>query len=257
MYLCLDIGNTTIHGGIFRGDDIILHFRKTSDARNSSDETGLFLRQVLRENDINPADIRSIALCSVVPSLQYSIRNACYKYFDLEPFVLQAGVKTGLKVKYRNPLEVGADRIANAIAALDLYPDRNCIIVDFGTATTFCAVTRSREYLGGAILPGISISMDALVSRTAKLPTVEMIRPERAVGRSTVESMQSGLFYSQVGTVRELTRRFAAEAFGDEPCIVLGTGGYSRMFAKEKIFDDIMPNMVLTGLYRALKMNQN
>jgi len=256
MHLCLDIGNTTIHGGIFRGEDIILHFRKTSDTRNSSDETGLFLRQVLRENGINPSDIRSIALCSVVPSLLYSIRNACYKYFDLEPFVLQAGVKTGLKVKYRNPLEVGADRIANAIAATQLYPNRNTIIVDFGTATTFCAITRHREYLGGAILPGISISMESLVKRTAKLPTVEMIRPECAVGRSTVESMQSGLFYSQVGTVRELTHRFAAEAFGDEGCIVLGTGGYSRMFNEEGLFDHILPNMVLTGLHLALKMNQ-
>lgn len=255
MLLCLDIGNTTIHGGTFTGDKLTLHFRKTSEIKNSSDELGLFLRGVLRENQVDPEAVSQIALCSVVPSLLHSIRNACYKYFDLEPFVLQAGVKSGLKIKYRNPLEVGADRIATAIAASYLHPDQNIITVDFGTATTFCAVSARKEYLGGAILPGIAISMEGLEQRTAKLPSVEIVEPEQAIGRSTVESIQSGLFYSQVGTVRELADRFAKEAFAGQRPVLLGTGGYTRLFQEENLFDHIYPNLVLNGLYLAYHMN--
>lgn len=256
MLLCLDIGNTTIHGGVFKGDELILHFRKTSEVKNSSDEIGIFLRSVLRENDIEPKNIASIALCSVVPSLLHAIRNASYKFFSLKPFILQAGVKTGLKIKYRNPLEVGADRIATAIAATHLYPGENIIAVDFGTATTFCAITSKKEYLGGAIIPGIAISMEALESRTAKLPSVEIIKPGEAVGRSTVESIQAGLFYSQVGTVKEVTKRFAEESFPDSNLVIVGTGGYARLFEAEHIFDRIFPNLVLNGLYLAYHMNQ-
>lgn len=256
MLLCLDIGNTTIHGGVFEGDELVLHFRKTSEVRNSSDEFGIFLRSVLRENDVAPQDISQIALCSVVPSLLHAIRNASYKFFNLEPFVLQAGIKTGLKINYRNPLEVGADRIATAIAAAHLFPNRNIIAVDFGTATTFCAISAKKEYLGGAIIPGIAISMEALEKRTAKLPSVEIVQPGEAVGRSTVESIQAGLFYSQVGTVKEVTQRFTDESFPDDKPIIVGTGGYARLFERENIFDKIFPNLVLNGLYLAYHLNQ-
>ncbi|MCB1120156.1 MAG: type III pantothenate kinase [Verrucomicrobiae bacterium] len=256
MLLCLDIGNTTIHGGLFKKDQLVMHFRKTSEIKNSSDEMGLFMRGVLHENGISPSEVSGIALCSVVPSLLHSIRNACYKYFSLEPFTLQAGVKSGLKIKYRNPLEVGADRIANAIGAVHLHPEQNVIVVDFGTATTFCAITRKKEYLGGAILPGIAISMEALEMRTAKLPSVEIVEPTEAVGRSTVESIQSGLFFSQVGTVKELSRRFVEESFNGEDHLLLGTGGYARLFQSENLFDHIYPNLVLNGLYLAYYLNQ-
>ncbi|MDG2168677.1 MAG: type III pantothenate kinase [Opitutales bacterium] len=256
MLLCLDIGNTTVHGGAFDGDELIVHFRKTSEIKNSSDEIGLFLRSVLRENGIEPEKVSGIALCSVVPSLLHSIRNACYKYFELEPFILQAGAKTGLKIKYRNPLEVGADRIATAIAATHLNPDKNVIVVDFGTATTFCAINAKKEYLGGAILPGIAVSMETLEERTAKLPLVEIIEPEAAIGRSTVESIQAGLFYSQVGTVRELAEQFAKGFSSGESPVLLGTGGYARLFQSENLFDHIYPNLVLNGLYLAYYMNQ-
>lgn len=256
MLLCLDIGNTTIHGGVFKGEELILHFRKTSETRNSSDEFGIFLRSILRENNLAPEEISQIALCSVVPSLLHAIRNASYKFFNVEPFVLQAGIKTGLKIKYRNPLEVGADRIATAIAATNLFPKRNIIVVDFGTATTFCAITATKEYLGGAIIPGIAISMEALEKRTAKLPSVEIVQPGEAVGRSTVESIQAGLFYSQVGTVKELTRRFSEESFPDNKPVIVGTGGYARLFENENLFDKIFPNLVLNGLYLAYHLNQ-
>ncbi|HAG90705.1 MAG TPA: pantothenate kinase, partial [Bdellovibrionales bacterium] len=137
MILCLDVGNSQIYGGVFKGEDIVLRFRKSSRNGQSSDETGVFLRSVLKENGLDPESVEKIAICTVVPESLHSLKNASRKYFGGEPFVLQAGVKTGLKIKYKNPLEVGADRIANAIAASQLFPNRNIIIIDFGTATTF------------------------------------------------------------------------------------------------------------------------
>ncbi|MCB0412650.1 MAG: type III pantothenate kinase, partial [Bdellovibrionales bacterium] len=154
MILCLDVGNSQIYGGVFDKDECILRFRRTSKTGASSDEFGLFLRSVLRENNVDPEKIQSISLCTVVPEVLHSLKNACRKYFQHNPFVLQAGVKTGLKIKYRNPVEVGADRIANSIAATYLYPNKNIIVIDFGTATTFCAINAEKEYLGGVIIPG-------------------------------------------------------------------------------------------------------
>lgn len=255
MILSLDVGNSQIFGGVHSENDekVKFTFRKTSQGGSSSDEFGLFLVNVLRENGVDPRTIRQIALCSVVPDAIHSIRGACSKYFGVEPFVLQAGTRTGLKIKYRNPLEVGADRIANAIAGTHLFPDRHLIIADFGTATTFDVVNREREYLGGMILPGLRISMEALETRTAKLPAVEIRQPEELVGRSTVESIQSGLYYGSLSAIRGLTTMIRESAFSGEPVTVIGTGGFSRMFEKE--FDRLVPDLVLLGLYRFLKMN--
>lgn len=257
MILSLDVGNTTIHGGVFDGETLKAQFRRTSEFRASSDELGMFLRTVLRENDVDPLAIRQIAICSVVPDAIHSLRNACLKYFKLNPFLLQAGVKTGLKIKYRNPLEVGADRIANSIAGTHLYPNKNLLIVDFGTATTFCAVNSEREYLGGVIIAGLRISMEALETKTAKLPSVEIISMREALGRSTVESIQSGLYYGQVGTVREIKSRLINECFDTNAGapVVLATGGFAGLFEKENLFDDIIPDLVLKGLNLALRMN--
>src|SRR5687767_15159012 len=168
MILCLDIGNSQIYGGVFEKDKLLFQFRRSSKSASSSDEIGVFLRSVLRENNIEPDSITKIAVCTVVPEVLHSLKNACRKYFNnLSPFVLQAGVKTGLNIKYRNPLELGADRIANAIAGTQLYPQENLIIIDLGTAITFCAVNRQREFLGGAIIPGLRISMTALETNTS------------------------------------------------------------------------------------------
>jgi type III pantothenate kinase len=200
MILALDIGNSQIHGGVFDetgGDGLKFQFRKGTHSGMSSDEFGTFLRIVLRENGVDPKNIKQIALCSVVPDVVHSIKGACNKYFDINPFILQAGTRTGLKIKYRNPLEVGSDRIANAIAASRLYPAQNLIVVDYGTATTFCVITADKDYLGGLILPGFRISMEALESRTAKLPSVELLSPEELVGKSTVESIQSGIYFRE------------------------------------------------------------
>lgn len=258
MILCLDVGNTQIHGGVFKDDQLLFQFRKTSGSKSSSDEYGLFLKSVLRENEINPDEIQQISLCTVVPDVLYSIRSACRKYFKKSPFVLQAGVKTGLKIKYRNPLEVGADRIANSLACMHLYPERNMIIVDFGTATTFCVVNKSKEYLGGSILAGVRMSMQALESQTAKLPSVEIKKPESAIGKSTVESIQSGLYFGQRAMVRGLFETMIAENnwdSADDKPLLIATGGFSSLFESENLFDHVIPDLALKGLYLALKLN--
>jgi type III pantothenate kinase len=255
MLLCLDVGNTHIHGGLYDGDDLRCQFRKTTHPVGSSDEVGVFLRTVLRENGQDPAAVQRIAICSVVPSAAYSLRSACVKYFHREPFVLQAGAKTGLRVRYRNPLEVGADRIANAIAALHRHPGRDAIVIDCGTATTFDVVTAEGDYLGGAILPGIGISAEMLASRTARLPAVEIARPEVALGRSTAESIRSGLFFGHVGAIRQLIAELRREAFPGATPMITGTGGFARLLENEKLFDEIVPELVLIGLRQAERLN--
>jgi type III pantothenate kinase len=255
MILALDVGNTQVYGGVFEGDRMRLSFRRNSKQGSSSDEIGIFLRTVLRENEIDPGKITRIALCSVVPDVVYSLKGACRKYFDIEPFVLQAGVKTGLKIKYRNPLEVGADRIANAIAGAHLFPDRNLIIVDLGTATTFDAISVEREYLGGSIIAGLRLCMEALESKTAKLPTVEIVAATEALGRSTIESIQSGLYFGHIGQIRELSDRISRECFGKNRPLIIGTGGFAHLFEKEKIFDKVLPDLVLKGMLIAQQMN--
>jgi type III pantothenate kinase len=255
MILCIDVGNSNIYGGVFNAGEIQMRFRYPSKSGATSDQLGVFFKSVLRENDVDASLIKHIAICSVVPDLDYSLRSACRKYFGQDPFFLQAGVKTGLKIKYRNPIEVGADRISTAMAAVSLYPQQNLIIVDLGTATVFCAVTADKDYLGGAILPGMRVSMLSLQSSTAKLPPVEIVRPQAVIGRSAVESIQSGLYYSHLGGLREIIGRIQREHFPDSPPKVLGTGGFSHLFEKEDIFTAVIPDLVLIGLQQALQMN--
>lgn len=255
MILCLDVGNTQIYGGVFENEKIRLRFRRNSRTGASSDEVGVFLRSVLRENDIDPKLVKQIAVCTVVPEVLHSLKNACMKYFNLNPFVLQAGVKTGLRVRYKNPLEVGSDRIANAIAGTRIYPNENLLIVDFGTATTYCAVSAESDYLGGVITAGLKISMEALESRTSRLPAVEILSPTECLAKTTVESIQSGLYWGTVGQVKEITARIAREAFEGKTPKVIGTGGFASLFKSAGLFDEENPDMVLKGLYLALQMN--
>lgn len=255
MILALDVGNSQIFGGVVDKSKIVLRFRKTSKTGASSDEYGLFLRSVLKENSVDPNQIKEIVICSVVPDVMYSLRGACRKYFDVNPFFLQPGVKTGLKIKYTNPIEVGADRIANSIAAVHLYPDRPIIIVDLGTATTFCAINKNKDYLGGVIIAGLRLCMEALEAKTAKLPSVEIIPMVDTLGRSTIESLQSGLYFGHVGQIKEISRRIIEECFPGEKPFIIGTGGFAGLFEKERVFDVIHPDLVLTGLIQALKLN--
>jgi type III pantothenate kinase len=254
LLLCLDVGNSQILGGVFEGAELKVTFRRSSSIRSSSDEFGLYFRSVLRENGVDPGAIHMAGICSVVPDVLHSLRNCFRKYFRFEPLLLQPGVKTGLKIRYRNPLEVGSDKIANALGGVTRFPGRNLIIVDFGTATTLCAVSKERDYLGGVITPGIHSSMAVLESKTARLPAVEIIRPAQVLGRSIVESIQSGLYYGTLATVRSLAALVAEEHFAAEQPVVVGTGGYGRLFEAENFFDAFIPELPLIGLRRAIEL---
>ncbi len=255
MLLCLDIGNSQIFGGLFCDDKLMVQFRRTSQLRSSSDELGVFFRSVLRENNINPDGITQVAICCVVPDLLYSLRACCQKYFDLDPLILRPGVKTGLKIQYRDPKEVGADRIADAVGAITMFPNKNLIVADFGTATTLCAITKNKEFLGGNIIPGVRLAMEALEQRTAQLPAVEILPPRQALGRTTIESIQSGLYWSNVGMVRELVSRITEEEFASEKPFVIGTGGFASLFNREKLFDEVVPDLILEGLREIVRLN--
>ena len=256
MILCLDIGNSQIFGGVFGNESLELTFRRTSQLRSSSDELGVFFRTVLRENDIDPKSITKVAICCVVPDLLYSLRATCQKYFRIEPLILRPGIKTGLKILYRDPREVGADRIADAIGAVKLYPERNIIVADFGTATTICAISHKKEFLGGNIVPGVRLAMQALEERTSQLPSVEIVPPRQALGRSTVESIQSGLYWSNVGMVRELVSRIIEEEFDRDLPLVIGTGGFAQLFSRENLFDHFVPDLILEGLKEIARLNR-
>jgi type III pantothenate kinase len=255
MILALDVGNSQIFGGLFRDGELVLRFRKPSGGPTSSDELGLFLRGVIRENGQDPSAVAQATVCSVVPDLVYSLRACCHKYFGLDPFVLQAGAKTGLKIRYRNPVEVGPDRIANAIAATELYPNQPLIIIDLGTATTIDVVSAARDYLGGIIMPGLRIAMESLEKNTARLPNVEIVQATELIGRSTIEGIQSGLFFGSLAALRGLTHEIQKATFKGERAMVIGSGGFSRLFEGEGIFDVLVADLVLLGLARALALN--
>lgn len=255
MILCIDIGNTQIHMGVFEEDSIVAQFRYGSTTAMSSDQFGIFLKMALAEKAIDWKIIQNISVCSVVPELDYSVRAACIKYFHLNPFFLVSGVKTGLNIKYSRPSEIGADRIATAIGGTAISPDSNLIIVDMGTATTVCAITKNKEYLAGAILPGIKSSLQSLCKDTAKLPSVEIVKPSLGLGKSTKDNIQLGIFYGQLGAIRAVIAYIATYAFEKSPYTVVGTGGFSELFKDEDLFNIIIPELALIGLSCAFKLN--
>lgn len=255
MILCFDVGNTDIYGGVCRGRELILEFRKSSQQRPSSDEFGVFILQILASRDLALKEIRAVAVASVVPDCNRMIVEACRSYLGMTPLLLQAGVRTGLRIRTANPAEVGADRIANAIAAVELFPGKDRIIIDMGTATTFCAVNRNDEYLGGVIAAGMALSMRALAQNTAKLPHVDLEFPADCLGRTTVESIQSGLYFGHLGLMREVIGRLTVEIFGGRQPVIIATGGHARFFQKEPLINAYIPDLVLRGLCRAVELN--
>lgn len=248
MILCLDVGNTHIFGGIMDGKEIKLRFRHASTYNFTSDTIGLFLVSAIRENGFDPKIITAICISSVVPSLSYSITSACKKYFSISPIEVKQGTKSGIKLDVKNPHEVGADRIANAVAATDAYPDKNIIIMDFGTATTFCAISKNKAFMGGAILPGIKLSMQALANNTSKLAAVNIIRCENALGKTTETNIQAGLYLGQLGAAKEIINRLKATTFKSEDVVIIATGGYAHLFKEENLFDANHPDLILQGL---------
>jgi type III pantothenate kinase len=256
VILTIDVGNTQVFGGLFEGETLGVRFRKASAPQTSSDDLGLFLRNVIRENGRDPSAVGRIAICSVVPDLVYPLRSCCRKYFHIDPFVLKPGARTGLRIGYRDPLEVGPDRIATMIGAASLYPNRHLIVVDLGTATTIDVVRAGRDYLGGLIVPGLRIAMKALEQNTARLPPVEIVPPAALLGRSTVEGIQAGLYFGNRAMLRGLIREIGEDALEGEPAVVIGTGGFSRLFEGENLFDAVLPDLVLVGLARAVALNE-
>lgn len=256
MLLCLDVGNTHILGGVFDKEVLLARFRYATPLIGTADQFGIFLINILQANKISPDQISATAVCSVVPSYDYTIKHALTAYFKAHYFLLQAGVKTGLNIKYKNPKEVGADRIANAIGAVNAFPKQNILIVDMGTATTVCAVKKNGDYLGGTILPGLRLGMEALKMHTAKLMEVDIEIPEAYLGSTTRNSIQSGLFYGQLGAVNEIIKGLKKEVFQDGTVQVIGTGGFSQLYKDQSLFDVILPDLVLQGLSKAYDYSQ-
>lgn len=255
MILCFDIGNTDIYGGVCRDGELLLEFRKANHQRPSPDEFGVFVLQILQSRGVAVDDLEAVAIASVVPDCNALVMEACQSYLGLTPLLLQAGVKTGLKIRTRNPAEVGADRIANAIAAVELFPETDRIVIDMGTATTFCAINREDEYLGGVIAAGLGLSMHALAQNTAKLTYVDLAWPKSCLGKTTTESIQSGLFYGHLGLLREVIGRITEEVFEGRKPVVAITGGHARHFKEEPLIDKYVPDLVLRGLCRAVELN--
>ena len=246
MLLAIDIGNTNIVWGIFDGDKLVADWRIGTDHSKTTDEYAILLLDLLRVEDISPERVDGVILSSVVPPLTPLFEELAATYFHRLPLIVSAELETGLTIKYANPLEVGSDRIVNAAAAYRRYGGP-IILVDFGTATTFCAVTADGEYLGGAIAPGLRISAEALYARTAKLPKVELARPKSAIGRDTVASMQAGLVFGYAGLVDELVRRIQQELGRD--CFVVATGGLAGLIAPEShSIREVRPHLTLEGL---------
>ena len=255
MLLCLDVGNSHIFGGLFdEKSHLVMRFRMSSKSQ-TSDEFAIFLIQVLKENQIEPKKVKKIAISSVVPHLDYSIRAACIKYFSITPFFVQAHIKSALDIQYVQARELGADRIASAIAAIDMYPNQNLIIIDFGTAMTFCAINDQNIYLGGSIFPGMRLLVDTLAKNTAKLPVVEVVPIDHAVAKTTVTGIQSGIYFGTLGACRELIAHYRQEVFKNKEVKIIASGGFSGLFEKTGIYDVHVPDLILYGIKKAAHDN--
>jgi type III pantothenate kinase len=254
MLLAIDVGNTNITLGLYEGKTAGPRWRLATAHERMPDEYGIQMLHLIQHVKIDSSAVDAIAIASVVPPLTGTFEQACLKYFGLAPLVVDAGTKTGVRIKYEDPKQVGADRVVDAAATYKLYGGPACI-VDFGTATTFDAMSVEGDYLGGAIAPGISIASDALFQRAAKLPRVDLHRPPTAVGRNTVHSLQSGLLFGYVGLVEGMVARFRAE-LGPQMKVV-ATGGLAEVVAKETdVIQIVAPWLTLDGLRIIYELNQ-
>ncbi len=259
MILLVDVGNTNIVLGVQKDDNYIASWRISTDVKKTSDEYAIQVIQLFEQNNLKPSDIKGIIISSVVPNIMHSLEDMIRKCFGIEPIIVGPGIKTGINIKYDNPKEVGADRIVNAVAAYEIYK-KPMIIIDFGTATTFCAINGKGDYLGGCIVPGIKISSDALFERAAKLPRVELEVPKNIICKNTISSMQSGIIYGYIGQVEYIVKKMKLEMkqdnYGIEP-YVIATGGLANLIVKEtKIIDEVNPNLTLEGLKILYRKNR-
>lgn len=246
MLLVMDVGNTNIGIGVYRGEELQVHWTAATRPERTADELGTLLLELFHHRGLQPEEVRDMAIACVVPPLLPALEEMAARYFGCKPLVVGPGTRTGIAILADNPREVGADRIVNTVAGYTRYGGP-LILVDFGTATTFDAVSERGEYLGGAIAPGIGISMEALFLHTAKLPRVELGWPGRVIGKNTVASMQSGVLYGYVGLVKEIVARMRQEL--GQPALVIATGGAATLIAKETdIIDRVDPLLTLEGL---------
>lgn len=254
MLLAVDIGNTTINFGIFEDGKLKATWRLATSVHRMADEYAILILNLLDRQSIAASQIRDGVLCSVVTPLTDVFEDMCRRYFKVSPLIVEAGVKTGIRICMENPREVGADRIVNAVAAHHLYGGP-VIVIDMGTATTFDVVSEEWDYLGGAIAPGIATATEALFTRTAVLPRVELVHPKQAIGRSTVAAMHSGIVFGYVGLIKEIVARIQQEL--GTKAMVVATGGYAELLARETpIIEAVNPDLTLIGLRLIHEMNR-
>ncbi|GED55111.1 MULTISPECIES: type III pantothenate kinase [Brevibacillus] len=254
MLLVMDIGNSNIVMGLYEGETLRHHWRVATDRNKTEDEYGMLVRSLFDSVGLTLDSVDGVIISSVVPPINVMMERMCEKYLRHKPLIVGPGIKTGLNIKYEYPREVGTDRIVNAVAAIHEY-GTPLIVVDFGTATTFCYVDERGQYWGGAIAPGIGISTEALVSRAAKLPRIEIAKPSSVVGRNTISAMQAGIYYGFVGQVEGIVRRIKAE-YGTQPTVV-ATGGLAPLIANEaECIDVVDGDLTLKGLRLIYERNQ-
>ena len=262
MLLAFDVGNTNIVLGVFKGKKLIESWRMETDKNKSADEYGMLIKSLFDYHGLEMKDVKDAIISTAVPSISYTLQHLSIKYFNIRAIEVGPGIKTGMVIKYDNPKQVGADRIVNAVAAYAKYGGP-LIIIDFGTATTFCCISEKCEYLGGTIAPGIKISSDALFEKTAKLPRVELIEPGHVICRNTIESMQSGLVYGHMGLVDFIINKMkeeCSEMTGNkiEDITVVATGGLATMVSKGvKSIDHVDRLLTLEGLSLIYEKNKN
>lgn len=250
MLLVFDVGNTNIVVGVYQDKKLLVDWRLSTTLQRSADEFGIVIINLFEKANLNYEEVEAVIVSSVVPNIMYSLEHSVRKYFNLEPIIVGPGVKTGINIKYDNPREVGADRIVNAVAAHELYK-RSLIIIDFGTATTFCAVGENSDYYGGAIVPGIRIASEALFERAAKLPRIELVKPKNIICKNTVQSMQAGIIYGYIGQVDFITNKMKNEMknYGESEPFVVATGGLAKLISSESTTIDVVnPYLTLEGL---------
>ena len=254
MLLTIDIGNTNCTFGVFNGDKLKTTWRSATGVHRTADEYASFVLNMLRHRDIAPSDITDGVLCSVVPPLITTFEDIFKSYFKVSPLVVEAGVKSGIRINMDNPREVGADRVVNAVAALRLYGGP-AIVIDIGTAITFDVISKDGDYIGGAIAPGIAIATDALFNRTAALPRVELVHPKKAIGSNTVSAMESGIVFGYVGLIEGIVTRIRNEIEGIPK--VIATGGQAALLAQEsKLIQVVNADLTLIGLKIIYQMNK-
>ena len=255
MILTLDIGNTNIKTALFEGMEMLHYWRVSTNRAMSSDEYGILLLNLFAHAGVSPKQVEGIMISSVVPQINFTIEHMCRTYFGMEPHIIGPGIKTGINIRYENPRELGSDRIANAVAAYELYGGP-CITIDFGTATSLGAINEKGEFLGGAICPGIKLAVEALSERTAKLPRIELTKPETVIGKNTVHCMQSGIVYGYIGQIEYLVRRMKAE-IGSDKTKVIATGGLAVLVAEESNAIDVLDGLLtLKGLRLIYEKNR-